>query len=164
MLIFTAKLFKGDEDLKQACVPNKEIKRALVGIIRNQQWYKRMETIRRSENQLNAILELDGTTAASLIQEVHNSPAVALPDYNEEESVTYCVMTGLLWSTPGKYIFHREKQAGKGRADLVYEPAIKGTVLLFLSSSSTAVLLRKLLNRLKRRNTLNAIPDSTEIS
>ena len=121
-----------DEDLKQAYVPNKEIKRALMGIIRKQEWYERMETIKRSENLLKAILELDGTTVAALIQDVHNSPAVTLLDYNDEESLTYCVMTGLLWSTLGKYISHREEQAGKGRADLVYEPAIKGTTPLIL--------------------------------
>ena len=122
----------GDDELKQAYVPNKEIRRALIGIIKQQQWYERMETIRRSENLLKAILELDGNSAAALIQEVHNSPAVALLDYNDEESLTYCVMTGLLWSTLGKYISHREEQAGKGRADLVYEPAIKGTAPLIL--------------------------------
>ena len=122
----------GDEELKLAYVPNKEIKRALIGIIKQQEWYERMETIRRSENLLKAILELDASTAATLIQDVHNSPAVALLDYNNEESLTYCVMTGLLWSTLGKYISHREEQAGKGRADLVYEPTIKGTSPLIL--------------------------------
>ena len=122
----------GDEELKLAYVPNKEIKRALIGIIKQQEWYERMETIRRSENLLKAILELDASTAATLIQDVHNSPAVALLDYNDEESLTYCVMTGLLWSTLGKYISHREEQAGKGRADLVYEPTIKGTSPLIL--------------------------------
>ena len=123
---------KGEKDLKLAYVPNHEIRRALTGIIRRQEWYERMDTIRRSENLLNAILDLDGTTAAALIQEVHNSPAVALLDYNDEESLTYCVMTGLLWSTLGKYVSHREDQTGKGRADLVYEPAIKGTNPLIL--------------------------------
>ena len=122
----------GNDDLKQAYVPNKEIKRALMGIIRKQEWYERMENIKRSENLLKAILELDGTTAAALIQDVHNSPAVTLLDYNDEESLTYCVMTGLLWSTLGKYISLREEQAGKGRADLIYEPAIKGTAPLIL--------------------------------
>jgi hypothetical protein len=122
----------GNDDLKQAYVPNKEIKRALMGIIRKQEWYERMENIKRSENLLKAILELDGTTAAALIQDVHNSPAVTLLDYNDEESLTYCVMTGLLWSTLGKYISRREEQAGKGRADLIYEPAIKGTAPLIL--------------------------------
>ena len=119
-------------DYRLAYVPNKEIKQALMSIIRTQEWYERMETIKRSENLLKAILELDGITTAQLIQDVHNSPAVTLLDYNDEESLTYCVMTGLLWSTLGKYISRREEQAGKGRADLIYEPVLKGTVPLIL--------------------------------
>ncbi len=121
-----------DSDYKQAYVPNKEIKQALMGIIKDQEWYERIENFKRSEGLLKAILELDAITVATLIQDVHNSPAVALLDYNDEESLTYCVMTGLLWSTLGKYITHREEQAGKGRVDLVYEPAIKGTTPLIL--------------------------------
>ena len=122
----------GDENYKQAYVPNKEIKYALMGIIKGQEWFERIENIERSESLLKAILELDATTVATLIQDVHNSPAVSLLDYNDEESLTYCVMTGLLWSTLGKYITRREEQAGKGRADLVYEPMLNGTTPLIL--------------------------------
>ena len=122
----------GDGNYKQAYVPNKEIKYALMGIIKGQEWFERIENIERSESLLKAILELDATTVATLIQDVHNSPAVSLLDYNDEESLTYCVMTGLLWSTLGKYITRREEQAGKGRADLVYEPMLNGTTPLIL--------------------------------
>ena len=122
----------GDGNYKQAYVPNKEIKYALMGIIKGQEWFDRIENIKRSESLLKAILELDATTVATLIQDVHNSPAVSLLDYNDEESLTYCVMTGLLWSTLGKYITRREEQAGKGRADLVYEPMLNGTTPLIL--------------------------------
>ena len=122
----------GDGNYKQAYVPNNEIKYALMGIIKGQEWFERIENIKRSESLLKAILELDATTVATLIQDVHNSPAVSLLDYNDEESLTYCVMTGLLWSTLGKYITRREEQAGKGRADLVYEPMLNGTTPLIL--------------------------------
>ena len=122
----------GAEEFKQAYVPNKEIKGALIGIIKQQEWYEQMETIKRSEKLLNAILELDGATVATMIQEVHYSPAVALLDYNDKESLTYCVMTGLFWSTLDDYSCERKDQAGKGRVDLVYEPTIKGTTPLIL--------------------------------
>ena len=107
---------------KVAYVPNAEIKAVLMDIVREQNWYERMETIKRSENLLKAIKKLDGATVAAIIQEIHNSSAVSLLDYNDEESLTYCVMTGLLWATLDDYSYHREDQAGKGRADLVYEP------------------------------------------
>ena len=117
---------------KVAYVPNAEIKAVLMDIVREQNWYERMETIKRSENLLKAIKELDGATVATIIQEIHNSSAVSLLDYNDEESLTYCVMTGLLWSTLDDYSYHREDQAGKGRVDLVYEPITRRQPLILI--------------------------------
>ena len=54
-----------DSDYKQAYVPNKEIKQALMGIIKDQEWYERIENFKRSEGLLKAILELDATTVAN---------------------------------------------------------------------------------------------------
>ena len=117
---------------KIAYVPNAEIKSVLMGIVKEQNWYGRMETIKRSENLLKAIKELDEKTVATIIQEIHNSSSVALLDYNDEESLTYCVMTGLLWSTLDDYSCHREDQAGKGRVDLVYEPITRRQPLILI--------------------------------
>jgi len=117
---------------KVAYVPNAEIKAVLMDIVKEQNWYERMETIKRSEKLLKAIKELDGATVATIIQDIHNSSSVALLDYNDEESLTYCVMTGLLWSTLDDYSCHREDQAGKGRVDLVYEPITRKHPLILI--------------------------------
>jgi hypothetical protein len=117
---------------KVAYVPNAEIKAVLLDIVREQNWYERIETIKRSENLLKAIKELDGTTVATIIQDIHNSSAVSLLDYNDEESLTYCVMTGLLWSTLDDYSYHREDQAGRGSVDLVYEPLTRRHPLILI--------------------------------
>nr|MCR4554730.1 PD-(D/E)XK nuclease domain-containing protein [Succinivibrionaceae bacterium] len=69
---------------------------------------------------------------ATIIQDIHNSSAVSLLDYNDEESLTYCVMTGLLWATLDDYSCHREDQAGKGRVDLVYEPITRKHPLILI--------------------------------
>ena len=79
-----------------------------------------------------AIKALDGNKVAELIQDVHNSPSVSIYDYNSESALTFCVITGLLWSTLDDYDYHREDQAGKGRVDLVYEPSVKGSEPLIL--------------------------------
>ena len=115
-----------------AYIPNAEIKSALMDIVKEQEWYERMETIERSENLLKAIKALDGNKVAELIQDVHNSPSVSIYDYNSEYALTFCVITGLLWSTLDDYDYHREDQAGKGRVDLVYEPSVKGSEPLIL--------------------------------
>ena len=44
---------------KVAYVPNAEIKAVLLDIVREQNWYERIETIKRSENLLKAIKELE---------------------------------------------------------------------------------------------------------
>ncbi len=125
--------YLGCRDGSVAYVPNREIRDALIGIVSGEDWFPRMETIERSEALLKAItVDLDGSKAAELIQDIHNSPAVSMLDYNSEESLTYCVMTGLLWSTAGKYDSHREGQAGKGRTDLVYEPRIRSSPLILI--------------------------------
>ena len=109
--------------LKLAYVPNQEIKQTLLAIVRGQKWSRRTEIVKRSEMLLNSIIKKpDENKVAEIIQEIHNSTAVSLLDYNDEESLTYCIMTGLLWSTLDDYNYHREDQAGKGRVDLVYEP------------------------------------------
>ena len=122
----------GSKNRRIAYVPNAEIKSALMDIIKEQDWYERMDTIKRSENLLKAIKSLDGNKTAELIQEVHNSPSVSIYDYNSESALTFCVITGLLWSTLDDYDYHREDQSGKGRVDLVYEPTVRGSDPLIL--------------------------------
>jgi hypothetical protein len=108
---------------KLAYIPNQEIRQTLLSIVKGQKWSRRTEIVRRSEALLNSIIKKqDGGKVAEIIQNIHNSSAVSLLDYNSEESLTYCVMTALQWSTMDIYDSHREEQAGKGRIDLVYVP------------------------------------------
>ncbi|WP_406042392.1 AAA family ATPase [Succinimonas sp.] len=134
-----------------AYVPNAEIKSALMDIVKKQEWYERMETIKRSERLLNAIKTLDGNETARLIQEVHNSPAVSIYDYNTESALTYCVITGLMWSTLDDYDYHREDQAGKGKVDLVYEPAARGRDPLILIEFKYGKSAKEALRQIKKQ-------------
>ena len=134
-----------------AYVPNAEIKSALLDIVKEQDWYERMETIKRSEQLLKAIKALDGDETARLIQEVHNSPAVSIYDYNTESALTYCVITGLMWSTLDDYDYHREDQAGKGKVDLVYEPTVKGRDPLILIEFKYGKSAEEALKQIKKQ-------------
>ena len=112
-----------DNSKKLAYVPNHEIRQFLLSLVSGQKWSQRMDAIKRSATLLSAITKKqDSKTVAMIIEEIHNSSAVSLLNYNTEESLTYCVMTGLQWATLDDYSSHREDQAGKGRTDLVYEP------------------------------------------
>ena len=70
----------------------------------------------------NAITSLDGNRTAEIITEIHNSPNVSLLTYNREESMVFCLISGLMWRTEREYECFRELQSGKGSADLIYAP------------------------------------------
>ena len=110
------------ENYRRAYVPNKEIKTALTSLVKTQPWFNSMPVIERSEALFNAITALDGDRVAEIITEIHNSPNVSLLTYNREESMVFCLISGLMWRTEREYECYRELQSGKGTADLIYVP------------------------------------------
>ena len=131
-----------DEDIRIAYVPNREIRKALVMLVNQENWFRIDEIIRPSEELFDAICALNGQKAAEMIGKIHNSPDISLLGYNSEEALVYCVISALIWKTHGlyqirreeqgrlpaeapvmkRYQIRREEQGGKGRADLIYEP------------------------------------------
>jgi hypothetical protein len=109
-------------DYRLAYVPNKEIKTALSSLVKAQPWFNSMPIIKRSESLFEAITSLDGNKTAEIITEIHNSPNVSLLTYNREESMVFCLISGLMWRTEREYECFRELQSGKGSADLIYAP------------------------------------------
>ena len=109
-------------DYRLAYVPNKEIRTALSSIVKSQPWFNSMPIIERSKSLFEAITTLDANKAAEIITEIHNSPNVSLLTYNREESMVFCLISGLMWQTEREYEVFRELQSGKGSADLIYVP------------------------------------------
>jgi hypothetical protein len=109
-------------DYRLAYVPNKEIRTALSSIIKSQPWFNSMPIIERSQSLFKAITTLDANKAAEIITKIHNSPNVSLLTYNREESMVFCLISGLMWCTERDYECYRELQSGKGSADLIYVP------------------------------------------
>ena len=109
-------------DYRLAYVPNKEIRTALSSIVKSQPWFNSMPIIERSKSLFEAITTLDANKAAEIITEIHNSPNVSLLTYNREESMVFCLISGLMWCTEREYECYRELQSGKGSADLIYVP------------------------------------------
>lgn len=107
---------------RTAYVPNKEIKTALAALVKSQPWFNSMPIIERSDLLFNAITSLDGNKTAEIITQIHNSPNVSLLNYNREESMVFCLISGLMWRTEREYECFRELQSGKGSADLIYAP------------------------------------------
>ena len=109
-------------DYRLAYVPNKEIRTALSSIVKSQPWFNSIPIIERSQSLFEAITTLDANKAAEIITEIHNSPNVSLLTYNREESMVFCLISGLMWQTEREYEVFRELQSGKGSADLIYVP------------------------------------------
>ena len=105
-----------------AYVPNKEIRTALASMVKKQPWFNSMPIIERSEQLFDAITSLDAEKTAEIITKIHNSPNVSLLGYNREETMVFCLVSGLMWRTEREYECFRELQSGKGSADLVYVP------------------------------------------
>ena len=103
-------------------VPNKEIRTALSSIVKSQPWFNSIPIIERSQSLFDAITTLDANKTAEIITEIHNSPNVSLLTYNREESMVFCLISGLMWCTERDYECYRELQSGKGSADLIYVP------------------------------------------
>ena len=113
---------KDSEDYHIAYIPNKEIKTALSSLVKVQPWFNSLPIIKRSESLFEAITSLDYNKTAEIITQIHNSPNVSLLSYNREESMVFCVISGLMWRTECEYECFRELQSGKGSADLIYVP------------------------------------------
>ena len=109
-------------DYRLAYVPNKEIRTALSSIVKSQPWFNSIPIIERSQSLFEAITTLDANKIANIITEIHNSPNVSLLTYNREESMVFCLISGLMWQTEREYEVFRELQSGKGSADLIYVP------------------------------------------
>ena len=109
-------------DYRLAYVPNKEIRTALSSIVKSQPWFNSMPIIERSQSLFEAITTLDANKAAEIITEIHYSPNISLLTYNREESMVFCLISGLMWCTEREYECYRELQSGKGSADLIYVP------------------------------------------
>ena len=109
-------------DYRLAYVPNKEIRTALSSIVKSQPWFNSIPIIERSQSLFEAITTLDANKVAEIITEIHNSPNVSLLTYNREESMVFCLISGLMWQTEREYEVFRELQSGKGSANLIYVP------------------------------------------
>ncbi len=138
-------------DYHLAYVPNKEIKTALSSLVKTQPWFNSMPVIKRSEALFTAITTLDGNKTGEIITEIHNSPNVSLLSYNREESMVFCLISGLMWRTEREYECFRELQSGKGSADLIYVPKRNINLPIMLIEFKYGQSAAEALNQIKEK-------------
>lgn len=109
-----------DFDTKEAYIPNNEVQQEFINSIEDGGWESVMEAIRHSEKLLNATLACDEETVAKLVEQAHQDNTSILK-YNDENSLS-CVISIAYYAARKNYVMHREMPAGKGFADLIFEP------------------------------------------
>ncbi len=109
-----------DFDTKEAYIPNNEVQQEFINSIEDGGWESIMDTIHQSENLLDATLACNEETVAKLIEQAHQDNTSILK-YNDENSLA-CVISIAYYAARKNYVIHREMPAGKGFADLIFEP------------------------------------------
>lgn len=109
-----------DSKTKEVCIPNEEVRSAFVRAIKNSGWNEVYNAIRRSEELLEATLDMNGQLVAKMIQEVHMQNTSSLI-YNNEVSLASIVQLAY-YTAVRSYTLIREMPAGNGFADMVFLP------------------------------------------
>lgn len=104
-----------------AYIPNEEIRGEFMNALEEDKWDELHEFERKSEELLNATLDLDSETVASVIEQIHTEYASTI-QYNDENSLSSVLTIAYLSSV--KYYFKpvRELPTGRGFADFVFIP------------------------------------------
>ena len=109
-----------DEQNRIVWIPNGEVQQEFINSIEDGGWEPVVQAIRSSERLLKATLSGDEKTVAELIEQAHQANASILK-YNDENALS-CVISLAYYSAQKNYTLHREMPAGKGFADIVFEP------------------------------------------
>lgn len=103
-----------------AWIPNKEVRQEFINCIEDGGWEEVMNSLRRSDELLNATLSGDSDTVARILEEVHQQNT-SIITYNNELSLSVTLSLEY-YSAKNSYEIFRELPSGKGFADLTFIP------------------------------------------
>ena len=109
-----------DAKTKEIWIPNDEVMEQFISTVKVMGWGSVVTALETSEKLLQATLSGDEQTVAELIEQAHQANASILK-YNDENALS-CVISLAYYSAQKNYTLHREMPAGKGFADIVFEP------------------------------------------
>lgn len=107
-------------DTQEVKIPNYEISKEFVSVIKISKWDKTIKYIQQSMELLEDTWQLKEDIVAKGIEEVHQENTSILT-YNSENSLS-CVITLAYYSAKEYYNIFRELPSGKGFADIVMIP------------------------------------------
>ena len=101
-------------------IPNYEISEQYISTVRILGWNEIINSIKVSDELLNATLKMETEKVAEIVEKVHQENTSIL-QYNNENSLS-CIISLAYYSARKSYVMHREMQAGKGYADIIFIP------------------------------------------
>ncbi len=107
-------------DTKMVSIPNNEVQQEFLNSIEDGGWENIVDSIHKSEELLRVTLAMDEEAVAEIIEQAHQDNTSILK-YNDENSLA-CVISIAYYAARKNYVMHREMPAGKGFADLIFEP------------------------------------------
>ena len=105
---------------KEVSIPNYEISEQFASTIKVMGWSEVANSLKLSDELLKSTLNGNEEKVAELIDKAH-SDNTSILKYNDENSLS-CVISLAYYSARKTYTIERELPAGKGYADLVFQP------------------------------------------
>ena len=148
-------------NLKQATLPNQEIREEFVEALRGSNSHKELsELVRHSDKLLEALWMMDEESVAAGVEYIHNHK-VAPNFYNNEQSLRSVVRTAFLGAID-HYIEIQELPSGMGYADLAFIPrrnSNKPVMVIELKWNKSA---HTAINQIKERNYSELLKDFSD--
>ncbi|MGN0482932.1 MAG: AAA family ATPase [Lachnospiraceae bacterium] len=110
-----------DQEYQRAFIPNEEIRQELTAATRRKNWSEMLAFWQKSEQLLDATLDLDADLVADEMEKIHTKYASAI-QYNSENSLSSVITIGYLSTMQYYFKPIRELPTGRGFADFVYIP------------------------------------------
>ena len=111
-----------DATLKQAYIPNEEVRQALLTVLKEKKWSEYIDQIKASTTLLEkTIFEHDCNFVAKTIEKFHQE-LTSIIKYNNENALSIIVNNAYCATAEYYYKPVREMPLGKGFADIVYLP------------------------------------------
>ena len=113
-----------DSKTESARIPNHEIRSVMESAIKRSDWTKVLEQLQKPRDFMDAIQRADSTTAAQIIENIHNDISVPI-HYNSEGDLTATLLHAC-YAARDYCILARELPSSRGYADVVLIPTGKG--------------------------------------
>ena len=142
-------------ETKEIWIPNDEVMEQFISTVKVMGWGSVVTALETSERLLQATLSGDEETVAELIEQAHQANASILK-YNDENALS-CVISLAYYSAQKSYTLHREMPAGKGFADIVFEPNRNCDLPAMIVELKWGHSAEEAIEQIKRKNYLDCL-------